>query len=1258
MSTLHLPPRFRALLAQYRGKLLRRDVLAALFAGLALFLGLLLLGANSERWLPGNEALVRWSILFAMLIPSVALVLGLLIRTRHHLGDLLGLCHKLERLLGSSRENMASGYQLLHPDARTQADETMLARLEADAEKMAEAAALKVPPSRLARRSLGVGAIFLCLHAILCLIPGYQYPLMLARVILPWQSLEQPAFTRIEVSATPAFLPRGDDLPVTVALSGRIPERAHIAWTHDPKANEWQRTALQRTGRTSFLHYFVDLPESLSFRVEAGDAISPEQTVKVVDRPAMDAVQVEVEWPDYTGRSRETFTGEEALDLRAVTGSSFTVKVRPSQETTNASLRLERDGESELIPLETGDDGWAKIPLSELTTSLIWTAELTDEHGFENADRDAYRITVMEDAGPQVRLIAPDNSMAVHPSETVPLEIQAEDDFGLRQVDLIYRRNPDPDIPRSPERMVVRTLEEETIETKLAHPVEIRASELGGMPGDVIEIEAEVRDTLQQAGRSQTITLRVLAFDPGREERIRLENLRLLRSWLNALMEVPASERASWQWPLADSQTGTLIELAEAAGIPPLATATDPTAVYKRILEEQRLTEYPLYRSDLRDLLAQTGLVLLGAEAEVAHEILTRWTSQDLPAQINYRATHNMLFALRTLRNELERLVQAEGDKGLDDFRRTASDWFAESGRILRDASIAVEGVENNANFVRELSTALFSLDPDQEQTWKRLLEGLTKLEEAATLALPGLAEQLVEARQQRHEEKEGLFSQITTSEIAGSEHTKTWSHLLWESATEDAALAPAAGAWTYVLQQALSTPDPYQRNLAAADRFRRNPPEMVQPAWQAWMVEALRGFTFHRLTPAGGDLRPADAVLEQMFYAVQEKAIDLDIHAPLPAVETLSPSTLPGFEQNVNSLLQNALADFAQSGLAWQEQIESIENTLARFVPSTTVEMRQILLQRETAFLASARNLSARLRFNLRLGWEPSEDAPLDRRSQIALLLALEFRTGQFLSRAAEPRSIFLQYEGESYPPSELELFATRINQYKGGALGLIRLASAMAPLGKTDPEGYDPEPLTEESARIALAQPLYELLDRIGEARKGEIKPSEVSRSRAQAIGILTELLVQESGAPGVMKDPEKAEAWQNAVRALARLDPPLPSGTLSPAILSQAVARATALRSAQNWEALASESSEPPQAADWFTQALASLLVPAVTEQTGAVYRGGRGTEPERQRLWLVDELRESERMPPPDRFPGQTRDYLDHLRRSFRQHPHTR
>lgn len=1257
--TLHLPPRFRALLAHYRTKLVLRETRAAFITGLAVMLALLLIGANAERWLPGDDTLVRWLIFAGWLLPSLVVVGLLLRRARHQVSDLLRLCHRLERQLGSSQENMASGYQLLHPGIREQGNATLLTRLENDAERLAEGAVLHLPPSELTRRSFGIALILFAVHAALCMVPGYQYPLMLARVILPWENLDRPAFTRIHVADTPEFLPRGDDLPVTIGLEGRIPERAYIRWSSDPDEATWESTALQRTGRDSFLHFFVALPDDLYFQVEAGDGTSPVRQVTVVDRPTVEAVEVTVQWPDYTGRAPESFTGENALDVRAVQGSTLTVNIRPSEEATTSQLRIERDRETSLTPLELNDDRLATLAVESITEPFIWSVELTDRHGFENTDREAHRITVLEDGRPQVRLIAPDNSMAVYPSEAIPLTIEADDDFGLKTVELTYRKNPNPDLPQPPERLPLVTVDDAEIKTRLTESTTLRASDLGAMPGDVLEVEAEASDALRQFGRSQTIFLRVIAFDPGREERIRIQHLRLFRDWLEGLLAVPSGDRAPWSWPLPEATAKSLADTAAGQGLLPLAVNADPTGVFERILDEQRQTTYPLYRADLRDLVTQTGLVLLDSDPDQADAWLTHWARQDLTAQINYRAVHNMLFALRTLRGEIARLADTGQDRGLDDFRRTTTDWLTEAGRILRDTGLTVPDAENNAAFIRDLSTALFSLDIGQPATIARLDNGLLQLETTAREALPALSAQLIDARQKRNATAEHAFKAFTTGTTAENTGSKVWARLLWESTTADTALAPAAGAWTYLMMQALAKPDPFQRNLSAADRFRRTPPAAANEAARAWLASALQGYAFYRLTPAGGNLSPADAVLEQSFYATQQKAAGIQPDQPPGPVPVLTANALPSFEQNADRLLAADLAAFAQTGQAWLEQIESIEQTLARFVPSTTLEMRQTLLAREDAFLSAANALTNRLRFGLRLGWVPDESAPLDRRAQVALLLAIEFRTSQFLSRAAESRGIFNRYAGEEYPASELELFATRINLYKGGALALVRLARATAPLGDNAPDDYDPTLLTSEAERIALIPPLYALIDRIHAAANGEVIVTGDNTLRAQTQQTLTALLKRQAAGEDVLSDPADATTWQNAVRTLARLDPPSPPDAIDPRQRGQAVARAAALLATQIWEAqAATATNDASRAGEYLTQALAQLLAPAVTRETGAIFRGARGTDPERQRLWLVDELRESERMPPPRRFPGETRDYLDHLRRGFRQHPHTR
>lgn len=1252
----HLPTGARSLLLAYQGALGRRHLVTAFCAALSVALGVLLIVANAERWFPRDlETTVRWLSFALILAGAVATLMVLLLLGRSKRGNLLHLSHEAERGLASSEENLPSAMELFHPGRRPENDSVMLAMLEARTEHLAKSGPVPLAPARVRNACLLGGAVLLLTHLALLALPNYQYTTMVARVLMPWAAIERPAFTRIEIAPTPHVLPRGEDLPVQVGMHGRLPDRAFIEWSEDPESDgSWQTSALQRIGRDAFLHFFVGVPESFAFRIRAGDHLTQARHVKVVDRPRIAEARLRIQWPDYTGRPEQVLSGEELLEARVVRGGTVQLEVLPSDNAETVGIPVWTETETIETQPETSEEGLVSIQLSELQTSLSWTVELTDAHGFENLDREQMRVLVFDDARPNVRLGAPDFRMTVYPSEEVPLRIEADDDFGLQRVVLAYRLNPDPDLPQPPERIVIHESEDEAALLTWEGTRDLRPVDLGAGPGDIIEIEAEAMDSRNQFGKSPTLILEVVAFDPGRDERRRIENLRMLQAWAGGISQVDPEERQPAGGRVPPGIAEEVRVIAERARVQALPLIDDGAhAIFERVLEEIRLTPYPLYRSDLRSWVEQTGLALLAGTSARADAVLDRWASEDLQAQIHYRAVHNLMFAVRVLRTEMTSMAEKSNRSGLEDFRETAGNWFIEASRVLRETGIPAGDGADNAAFFRDLNARLFALDPTQQTTVVRFDDALGELERVTAAALPDLAERLVAVRQERRQADDLYEAVVAANSEDPSPELIQWAEILLRSHLDDPSVAPAEALPLFFLYQAWLNPDRFGRNLAAAERFRRSPPAALAAHRDRVTEQALFSYRSLRLSPSGGGLGEHDLPLEDQWLRRQETR-DALVFPPEFEEEPIAAKDFPAFEQNPQARLRADLESFADAAIAWGSQTEEIRSLLTQRVPQNTLSLREPMLAAEEATLRAADILRLRLRMMLRLGLEDTIAAVLDPREAIALLLAIEFREAAFHSRAAESSAVFHRFREEELSAEELDLFATRINLYRGASAAMVRLAGGLREIldNPDAARGF----LADEATRIALSGELYTAFDelrRLQTTQKAE--GLSLPADRARVNHALADWLNRRDS---VLEDPETLNVWRGV---LLGDDPPVPPSNLEDAVAAPLRNRHSARRMAVDWRAVVHThlQNEQPEAAEFALRlAIANLLAPSVTADLSAVYRGGRGTEPERPRLWLVDELQESERMPAPTRFSGEVREYFDNLRRSFRQYPHTR
>ncbi len=185
----------------------------------------------------------------------------------------------------------------------------------------------------------------------------------------------------------------------------------------------------------NFQRYSFTIPtvlKPLEYRLEVGDSQTPKYKVTVRQRPTIQEVEVTYRYPEYLGRSPETFAQKHA-DLEAPQYSEADLAVRTSVPVASGYVMLgkqrldgyvDRGGTALLV---------RKIPLLRDGT---FTIHLTTEGGHRTDDPRINRIRVLPDDPPTVELVQPSAEMSAALGGNVAVTIRAADKQGLGRLRL------------------------------------------------------------------------------------------------------------------------------------------------------------------------------------------------------------------------------------------------------------------------------------------------------------------------------------------------------------------------------------------------------------------------------------------------------------------------------------------------------------------------------------------------------------------------------------------------------------------------------------------------------------------------------------------------------------------------------------------------------------------------------------------------------------------------------------------------------
>jgi hypothetical protein len=200
--------------------------------------------------------------------------------------------------------------------------------------------------------------------------------------------------------------------------------------------------------------------QSLTYRIEAGDARTLDYPVTVISAPAILVERIDYDYPQYTGfvdtsveASREV---PEPGPIRAIEGTRVTIHARANGPIDSADVDFDADGRRDLKMTVDGERAKTTFELAlredrQTPKHLSYVLRLTNAEGRTNRDPVKHPIEVVPDYSPEVSIQSPpEKSLNVRLDETVLVETEALDpDFALSSVRLHgeSRGRPKIDVP-------------------------------------------------------------------------------------------------------------------------------------------------------------------------------------------------------------------------------------------------------------------------------------------------------------------------------------------------------------------------------------------------------------------------------------------------------------------------------------------------------------------------------------------------------------------------------------------------------------------------------------------------------------------------------------------------------------------------------------------------------------------------------------------------------------------------------------------
>src|SRR5689334_5114776 len=346
-----------------------------------------------------------------------------------------------------------------------------------------------VERTALQRHAAALAAIAAAVALLLTFGPAYLRHGLSALLIIS-RSAEASTPYKIDVQPGNAKVPRGADQAVRARLLGFTSSDVAVMMRNTPNAAFERVPLIAGKDPGQFEGMLFHLEKQTEYYVESNGVRSEKFSLAVVDLPTVQQMDLEYRFPAYTGMEPRKADGG---DVAAIRGTDVVLHVTPTMSTPEGKILLS-DGSPQ--PLTRNADGTLSGTF-KITKQGFYRIELTGPHGEKVEASPQYTIDVLDDQPPSVHFTKPGRDTQASPVEELFLEARADDDFGVKSLQLFYSVNGS-----TPKAISLFGGARPLQEVSAGHTIYLE--ELGLKPGDFVSYYAKASDTDAVQGSKTT----------------------------------------------------------------------------------------------------------------------------------------------------------------------------------------------------------------------------------------------------------------------------------------------------------------------------------------------------------------------------------------------------------------------------------------------------------------------------------------------------------------------------------------------------------------------------------------------------------------------------------------------------------------------------------------------------------------------------------------------------------------------------------
>ena len=273
----------------------------------------------------------------------------------------------------------------------------------------------------------------------------------------PWRAAAADNPYRLVLAPGNVTVARGSDQLISAAVLGFDPDRVEVGLrpldaAGDPDG-EWQQWPMNRVadgfeapepgedgermiGGEPATHDFIalNLRADTDYYVDASGVRSPIYRIQVKDLPYVDRIDLLYRFPGYSGLSDQSV--EDGGDIAVLDGTEVRFSILPIFRVEAGRLLVEGDE-----PRDLNVEGDRLTAAYTVDRSTYYRIELRDDEGRWHRASAEYMVTALEDQPSIVRFTAPGRDVKVSMIDEVFAQVEAEDDYGVRRLNIRFAVN-------------------------------------------------------------------------------------------------------------------------------------------------------------------------------------------------------------------------------------------------------------------------------------------------------------------------------------------------------------------------------------------------------------------------------------------------------------------------------------------------------------------------------------------------------------------------------------------------------------------------------------------------------------------------------------------------------------------------------------------------------------------------------------------------------------------------------------------------